>query len=94
MVLVNDNWEQVNNFEDISNIIREHYNYDLADELDKLIRTIPEHPDWEYYEVKYDLEEVEWAFSELIDENKFLKEKIHRLEDKIKELKYIKLPLQ
>lgn len=38
MVLVNNIWIQVNDFEDLSNAIREYYNEDLADVLDNLIK--------------------------------------------------------
>lgn len=40
MILINNNWEQIDDLHDVSKIIRENYNGDLADELDKLI---PEH---------------------------------------------------
>ena len=42
MVLINDNWEEVRDLEDVSKIIREYFNEDLADEMDK---TIPERTD-------------------------------------------------
>ena len=45
MILVNDNWEQVNDLQDVSKIVREYFNEDLADELDKII---PKHTDEEY----------------------------------------------
>lgn len=45
MILVNDNWVQIRDLQDVSKIIRENYNKDLADEFDKLI---PEHTDEEY----------------------------------------------
>ena len=83
MILVNNNWEQVHNLQDVSKIIREYYNRDLADELDELI---PEHTDEEY-------EELEWKYGleydkvlELVDEIDELREEIERLESKIEEL--------
>lgn len=45
MVLINDNWEEVRDLEDVSKIIREYFNEDLAYEMDKMI---PEHTDKEY----------------------------------------------
>lgn len=54
MVLINDNWEEVRDLEDISKIIREYFNEDLADEMDKLI---PEHTDEEYQGLEWELEE-------------------------------------
>lgn len=37
MLLINGFWEKVETLQDISKIIREHYNRELADELDELI---------------------------------------------------------
>ncbi len=36
MVFINGNWENVENLKDVSNIIRESFNTDLADVMDKL----------------------------------------------------------
>ena len=60
MILVNDNWEQIYDLQDVSKIIREYYNRDLADELDKLI---PEHTDEEYEGLKEEL----WDKENIID---------------------------
>ena len=38
MVLINDTWVQINDFEDVSSVIREYYNEDLADTLDELVK--------------------------------------------------------
>ena len=45
MIYINDHWEEVRDLQDVSKIVREYFNEDLADELDKLI---PEHTDEEY----------------------------------------------
>lgn len=37
MMYIEKHWETVDNLQDISRIIREYYNRELADELDKLI---------------------------------------------------------
>ena len=83
MILVNNNWEQIHDLQDVSKIIREYYNRDLADELDELI---PKHTDEEY-------EELEWKYGleydkvlELEDEIDELREEIETLEIKIEEL--------
>ena len=34
---IEKHWETINNLRDISRIIREHYNCELADELDRFI---------------------------------------------------------
>ena len=45
LILINNNWEQINSLHDISKIIKENYNEELAEEMDKLI---PKHTDEEY----------------------------------------------
>ena len=37
MMYIEGHWEFVNSLSDISRIIREHYNYELADKMDELI---------------------------------------------------------
>lgn len=83
MILVNDNWEQVHDLQDVSKIIRENYNEDLADELDKLI---PEHTDEEYEGLQWDYDQECDKVTDLENEIDNLKEEIERLESKIEEL--------
>lgn len=89
MILVNDNWEEVRDLQDISRIIRENYNYDLADELDKLI---PEHTDEEYEGLQWDYDrkcdkvtDLENELSDLEKENERLEDRIEELEEKLNE---------
>lgn len=37
MILINDCWENVATLQDVSKVIREYYNRELANELDNLI---------------------------------------------------------
>lgn len=83
MILVNDNWEQIYDLRDVSKIIRENYNRDLADELDKLI---PEHTDEEYGGLQWDYAQKCDKITDLENEIDDLKEEIERLESKIEEL--------
>lgn len=87
MILINDNWEMVRDLQDVSNIIREYYNYDLADELDNLI---PEHTDEEYYDLEDELNckenEIDSLEDELYEEINYLNKTISELEDRIAEL--------
>ena len=53
MILVNANWEQVESLYDISKIIRQHFNAELADKSDLLI---PEYTNEEYIDLKCDYE--------------------------------------
>lgn len=90
MILVNDNWEEVRDLQDVSKIIREYFNEDLANELDKLI---PEYTDEEYENLlcDYNMEsdkvtDLENEISNLEKENKRLEEKVEELETKIEEI--------
>lgn len=83
MVLINDNWEEVRDLEDVSKIIREYFNEDLADEMDKMI---PEHTDEEYQDLKWQLEEKDGDITSLKDENDTLENRIEVLEEKIEKL--------
>ena len=82
MVLINDNWEEVRDLEDVSKIIREYFNEDLADEMDKMI---PEHTDEEYWDLEWQLEDKDGDITSLEDENNTLKNRIEILENKIEE---------
>lgn len=83
MVLINDNWEEVRDLEDVSKIIREYFNEDLADEMDKMI---PEYTDEEYRDLKWQLEEKDCDITSLKDENDTLENRIEILEEKIEKL--------
>lgn len=86
MVLINDNWEDVRDLEDVSKIIREYFSEDLADEMNNLIS---EHTDEEYYELEYQLNDKDDYISSLEDENDTLENRIEILEEKIEELEKI-----
>ena len=94
MILINDNWEQIYDLQDVSKIIREYYNRDLADELDKLI---PEHTNEEYEDLESQLSDKDFEISNLEDEISYKdglldekEEEIEKLEKKISELKEYK----
>lgn len=80
MVLVNDNWEKICDLQDISKIIRENYNRDLADELDKLI---PKHTDEEYEELECELNYRDIEMSSMEDKIDDLERESEKLKDKI-----------
>ena len=83
MILIGENWEKIRNLQDVSNIIREYYNSDLADEIDNLI---PEHSDDEYEDLAFDLNNKEEKIISLEDEIDTLENKVETLEEKIEEL--------
>lgn len=80
MILIGENWEKIRNLQDVSNIIREYYNSDLADEMDNLI---PEHSDDEYEDLAFDLNNKEEKIISLEDEIDTLENKVETLEEKI-----------
>lgn len=83
MVLINDNWEKVRGLKDVSKIIREYFNEDLADEMDKMI---PEYTDEEYQDLEWQLEEKDGDIASLEDKNDTLENRIEVLEEKIEKL--------
>lgn len=83
MILVNGYWEPIHNLQDISKIIRENYNRDLADELDRLI---PKYTDDDYLELKKKYKKIEKRVYELEAENYGLANQVTLLECKIDEL--------
>ena len=82
MILVNGNWEQIYDLQDISKIIKENYNEELANELDKLI---PNHTE-EYAELEKELEESEDMVRDLEKKVDCLECEIELLEERIAEL--------
>ena len=83
MVLINDNWEEIRDLEDVSKIIREYYNEELADEMYKLI---PVHSDDEYDDLLSTYNDTLVENTNLSDELNVAKNRINELEDKITEL--------
>ena len=55
----------VENINDVSTIIREYYNTELADQMDQLI---PEHTDEKYDELTNDMEDEIFQLNNKIDE--------------------------
>lgn len=80
MVLVNDTWFEVYDLQDISKIIRDIYNYDLADEMDKLLEEIPKHTDAEFYS-------LDCALEDAINEIEDYKDEINGLNIDVSDLK-------
>ena len=85
MILIEGNWEEVNDLQDAACLVRSYYNSDLADEIEKLT---PIHSDEEYQELLdkvYDLEKENEDLQDencsLDSENDILREKIEQLED-------------
>ena len=78
MILINNHWEMVTDIEDVSRVIREYYNPDLADELDKIVDILVQ----EVYS-QSDYEDMLEYKNDVIDN---LNYQIDALEEKICEL--------
>lgn len=85
MILIEGNWEEVNDLQEAACLVRSYYNSDLADEIEELT---PIHSDEEYQELLdkvYDLEKENEDLQDencsLDSENDMLREKIEQLED-------------
>ena len=76
LIYINNTWLPVENINDVSTIIREYYNTELADQMDQLI---PEHTDEEYDELINDIEDKSSMMDDMEDE-------IFQLNNKIDEL--------
>ena len=82
---INGHWETINNVHDISRIVREYYNSELANELDNLIETQED----EIKRLEELTEELDWAASNndiLMDEIDDLEHRIKYLERRIEEM--------
>ena len=85
MILVHGNWEQIYDLQDVSTLIREYYNRDLSDELDKLIDETNQDFQCELREKEDRISEFEDEIFDLESEIKFLEKPVEKLEDKLNE---------
>lgn len=87
MILVNGNWEMVADVEDVSRVIREYYNSDLADELDKIVDNLVQ----EIYSSNTDYEDMLEYKNDVIDNLNYqidaLEEKIYELEEELNSIR-------
>ncbi len=90
MILIEGNWEEVNDLQDAACLVRSYYNLDLADEIEKLT---PIHSDEEYQELLDKVYDLEKENEDLQDENNALdlqndelREEIEKLEDTLHEI--------
>ena len=80
MILIEGNWEEVNDLQDVACLVRSYYNSDLADEIEKLT---PIHSDEEYQELLDKVYDLEKENEDL--QNDELREEIEKLEDALHE---------
>ena len=86
MILIEGNWEEVNDLQDAVCLVRSYYNSDLADEIEKLT---PIHSDEEYQELLDKVYDLEKENEDLQDENCSLDSKNDMLREKIEQLEDI-----
>lgn len=82
MILINDHWEHISSLKDISKIIRENYNCDLADKMDELIQ---DYSYEEYYRLECDLDDAYGEIAVLEDDISKLENDIEILKEKLEE---------
>lgn len=64
MMYIEGHWKFINSLSDISRIIREHYNYELADKMDELIPDVDYSDNEDFYD-RQRLEELEEIIQEI-----------------------------
>ena len=82
---MNGNWEQIYDLQDVSTLIREYYNRDLADELDKLIDETNQDFQCELREKEDKISESENDIIDLELEVQYLRKQVEELENKLNE---------
>lgn len=80
MILIEGNWEEVNDLNMAINIVGGYYNSDLADEIARLA---PIHSDEEYYQLLDKIDNLEKENEKLQDENNFLDLENDKLREKL-----------
>lgn len=83
MIYVGGDWKVIRELYDVVEIVRENYNDDLADELEKLI---PKYTDEEYYELECSAKDLEDENSTLEEELSDKEAEIDRKDERIEEL--------
>lgn len=83
MILIEGNWEEVNDLNTAINIVGGYYNPDLADEIARLS---PIHSDEEYFQLLDQLDNLEKENERLHDENNALDLQNDKLREEIKKL--------
>lgn len=77
MILINGNWEQVNNLQDVIRVVGEYYNDELAKRIEGLL---PEFSEDDYYDLCNEFEDVERALQAKVSS---LEDDIERLNDNL-----------
>lgn len=87
MILINDIWIQVYDFQDVSNVIRKYYNRDLADALDEIVKESEAIIDEEKNDLRQEIDDLIYCIGEREDRINEYSIQVRKLEDEISELK-------
>ena len=68
MIMINNQWYNIQSMDDIQRIISEEFSEEVAEEIS---RFMPEHTDYEYYEIFSQLEETDLMCDSLYDQNEY-----------------------
>ena len=69
MILIEGNWEEVNDLQDAADLVRYYYHSELANEIEKLI---PGYTNEDYYELLEKVKDLENENENIKDENYYL----------------------
>lgn len=87
MILINDRWIQIYDFQDVSNVIRTYYNSDLADALDEIVKESESIIDEEKNDLKQEIDDLSYCIGKREDRINEYSIQVRKLEDEISELK-------
>lgn len=87
MILINDRWIQIYDFQDVSNVIRTYYNSDLADALDEIVKESEAIIDEEKNDLKQEIDDLSYCIGKREDRINEYSIQVRKLEDEISELK-------
>ena len=88
MIMINNEWYNPLDLDDVSKIVRDMFSYDLADKMDELVQSTKSELECEIDDLEIlvstlevELENKDYEISELDEEIDELKEKIKELEE-------------
>lgn len=76
MIMINNQWYNIQSMDDIQRIIADEFSIELAGQISEFM---PTHTDDEYYQLLNDFEEADSSNCELEDENEYLKSRLEEL---------------
>ena len=83
MIMVDEQWHDVRDLDDVSKLIREEFNYDLADKMDEIVNDLAIDYASDIEDLKDELGRIDEENEELDSKNDDLLEEIENLRDEI-----------